>query len=177
MDMRDGFKEIVDGWMLVDDFDALTERIELAGIWAKRHGPLLPDEESTVRLMIESQIAKGIARGDFEPFVPGDGPPLLGEIRRMQSSYALMYGKVADGLFIPANRADELCALAQFLAAKSGSLACEASGNLSDGLVIDQVLGLRVRICTGDKVGIGSILVTGDTPAQMAIWLGDFHGG
>lgn len=177
MDTRDGFKAIADGWMLVDDFDELTDRIERLGEWTKVNGPLLPDEESTVRLMIESQIAKGIARGDFEPFIPAKGPKLLDEIKRMMSSYAAMYGKVADGLFVPANRADELVGLAQFLAAAQGHLACDLTGNLSDGLVIDSLLGLRVRLCTGDKVGVGALLVTGDTPRQMAIWVGDPEDG
>jgi hypothetical protein len=69
--MRDGFREIVSGWALVDDFDELTDRIERSAAWAKANGPLEPDEEATARMMIESQIARGIRRGDFEPFIPG----------------------------------------------------------------------------------------------------------
>lgn len=68
--MRDGFREIVGGWMIIDDFDDLTERIERAVEWTAINGPLQPDEEATVRMMIESQIARGI--GDFEPYIRGD---------------------------------------------------------------------------------------------------------
>ena len=69
--MRDGFREIVEGWTLVDDFDDLTDRIERSGEWAQANGGLLADERATINLMIQSQIARGIARGDFEPFLPG----------------------------------------------------------------------------------------------------------
>lgn len=69
--MRDGFRDIVSGWTLVDDFGELTDRIERAAEWAKANGPLEPDEEATATLMIESQIARGIRRGDFEPYIPG----------------------------------------------------------------------------------------------------------
>jgi hypothetical protein len=70
--MRDEFREIVSGWMLVDGFDELTDRIERSAKWAEANGPLLADEAATVRLMIQSQIARGIRRGDFEPFIPAD---------------------------------------------------------------------------------------------------------
>lgn len=176
MDTRDGFKAIADGWMLVDDFDELTDRIERLGEWAKQQGGLTADEESTVRLMIEAQIAKGIARGDFEPFVPGNGPRLLGEIKRAMSAYAAMYGRVADGLFIPANRADELCGLAEYLASSCAPFSFGVDG-IQPGLVIDTVMGMRVRLCTGDKMGVGALTVTGDTPKQMAIWVGDPEDG
>jgi hypothetical protein len=69
VDLRDGFREIVAGWMLVDDFDDLTDRIERSAEWAKANGPLLPDEVATVKMMIETQVAKAIRRGDFEPYI------------------------------------------------------------------------------------------------------------
>ena len=70
--MRDGFREIVSGWMLIDDFDDLTDRIERSAEWAKANGPLEEDEQATVTMMVESQIARGIRRGDFEPFIAGE---------------------------------------------------------------------------------------------------------
>lgn len=70
--MRDQFREIVSGWMLIDDFDDLTDRIERAAKWTEVNGPLELDEQNTIRLMIQSQIARGIRRGDFEPFIPAD---------------------------------------------------------------------------------------------------------
>lgn len=66
LQVRDGFREIVSGWMLVDDFDDLTDRIERSAIWTKENGPLLPDEQATVRAMIGSQFARGLLRGDFD---------------------------------------------------------------------------------------------------------------
>jgi hypothetical protein len=70
-DLRDGFRNIVAGWTLVDDFDALTDRIERAAEWTKENGPLTDDEANVFKLMIETQLAKGIRRGDFEPYIRG----------------------------------------------------------------------------------------------------------
>lgn len=69
--MRPEFHEIVSGWTLIDGMDDITDRIERACEWAEANGPLQPDEEATVKLMIETQVARGIARGDFEPFISG----------------------------------------------------------------------------------------------------------
>jgi hypothetical protein len=66
MEMRDGFKEIVDGWMLITGMDDITDRIERAATWTKENGPLLPDEEATIKLMIECQIVRGGLFGDEE---------------------------------------------------------------------------------------------------------------
>jgi hypothetical protein len=60
--IRDGFREIVAGWMLVDDWGDLTDRIERAAKWSEANGPLQPDEEATIRYMIECQIARGLER-------------------------------------------------------------------------------------------------------------------
>ena len=73
--MRDGFREIVSGWTIIDDFDDLTDRIERAAEWTKANGPLEADEDATVKLMIEAQIARGIQRGDFEPYIHSDADP------------------------------------------------------------------------------------------------------
>jgi hypothetical protein len=72
MNLRAGFREISEGWMLIDDFDDLTDRIERLAEWAKAAAPLLPDETATIQMMIESQIARGIRRGDFEPYISGE---------------------------------------------------------------------------------------------------------
>jgi hypothetical protein len=68
MNLRPGFHEITSGWMLIDDFDDLTDRIERLAAWKNANGPLTDDEQATVSFMIECQVARGIARGDFEPF-------------------------------------------------------------------------------------------------------------
>jgi len=78
--MRAEFQAIVSGWTLTSDVEDLGEYIEEAGRFMTANGPLEPDEESTVRMMVECQIARGIRRGDFEPYiifdddeeVPGD---------------------------------------------------------------------------------------------------------
>ncbi|MCC6172096.1 MAG: hypothetical protein IT481_08710 [Gammaproteobacteria bacterium] len=69
--MRDGFRDIVSGWMVIDDFDDLSDRIERAAEWSKGNRPLEPDEKATIKFMIESQVARAITRGDFEPYIPG----------------------------------------------------------------------------------------------------------
>lgn len=58
MNLRDGFREIVSGWMLIDGVDDLTDRIERAAEWTKVNGPLLPDEEATIKIMIEAQLVR-----------------------------------------------------------------------------------------------------------------------
>lgn len=58
--MRTEFNEITSGWTLISGMDDLTERIERAAEWTKANGPLEPDEEARIRLMIESQIARGM---------------------------------------------------------------------------------------------------------------------
>jgi hypothetical protein len=60
--MRDGFRAIASGWMLIDDFDDLTDRIERLAEWTKANEPLQDDEAATVKFMIECQIARGLRR-------------------------------------------------------------------------------------------------------------------
>lgn len=64
--MRDGFRDIVSGWMLVDDFGHLTDLIERSADWAKANGPLEADEDATVKMMIEAQVVLAIEQGDFD---------------------------------------------------------------------------------------------------------------
>jgi hypothetical protein len=56
--MREGFREIVQGWALITGVDDITERIERAAEWTKANRPLQPDEEAMIKLMIECQIAR-----------------------------------------------------------------------------------------------------------------------
>lgn len=62
--MRAEFREIISGWMLIDGLSDLTDRIELAAEWTKKNRPLQPDEEATIKLMIEAQIARSDPRGE-----------------------------------------------------------------------------------------------------------------
>jgi hypothetical protein len=73
--VREGFREAISGWMLVDDVDAIGERIEASARWVKDNGgetAMEPDERATVRLMIQVQVTKAIRAGEFEPFIPSD---------------------------------------------------------------------------------------------------------
>jgi hypothetical protein len=70
MDMRDEFREITNGWTLISGIDDLTDRIERAAAWMKANVPLLPDEEATIKLMIEAQIVRGMP--EFFPDEPGN---------------------------------------------------------------------------------------------------------
>lgn len=65
---RGGFGEITRGW-LMDDFVALTERIERLARWTMPHYPMLPHETLTVKAMIDRQIAIG---PDLTQPPPGD---------------------------------------------------------------------------------------------------------
>ena len=57
--MRQEFKDIVSGWTLIDGMDDITDRIERAAEWTELNGPLEVDEERTIELMIQTQIARG----------------------------------------------------------------------------------------------------------------------
>lgn len=59
LDCRPGFHAIVAGWLLKDDFFALTNRIERLANWTERHLPLTDDEQAIVTMMIGRQIALG----------------------------------------------------------------------------------------------------------------------
>jgi hypothetical protein len=63
-EMRDGFRAISEGWMLVEDWRALTDRAERLAEWIKANGgELLPDEEATVLAMVRAMLAMQIAIG------------------------------------------------------------------------------------------------------------------
>lgn len=56
--MRDEFRDIVSGWTLIDDVDDLSDRLMRLDVWMKINGSLLPDEEATIKLMIEAGVAR-----------------------------------------------------------------------------------------------------------------------
>jgi hypothetical protein len=58
--MRDEFRDIVSGWTLIGGIDALTDCIEHAAVWTKANGPLEPDEQAIIELMIRAQIGRGM---------------------------------------------------------------------------------------------------------------------
>jgi len=60
--MRAEFREIVHGWMLTNELEALSARIERASAWARLHDPLMPDEEATLKMMRDAQLVRGIVR-------------------------------------------------------------------------------------------------------------------
>jgi len=71
--MRAEFQAIVSGWTLTSDVEDLGEYLEAtARFIATADGPLEADEERTIAMMVECQIARGIRRGDFEPFLISD---------------------------------------------------------------------------------------------------------
>jgi hypothetical protein len=61
--MREGFREIIEGWTLISGIHDITDKIERAAKWTEVNGPLEPDEESTIKMMIEAQIARGLSLG------------------------------------------------------------------------------------------------------------------
>lgn len=64
---RDEFLAVISGWTLTNDVEDLGEFIESAAVFITENpGPLLYSEHLTLSLMIETQIQRGIARGDFD---------------------------------------------------------------------------------------------------------------
>lgn len=57
--MRDEFRALVSGWTLISGLGPLTDRIEEVAEWTKKNGPLQEDEEKTIKMMIDCQIARG----------------------------------------------------------------------------------------------------------------------
>lgn len=60
MTMRDGFREIVTGHALIDDFGSVTDIIEASAAWVKANGGIeacTPDERATISFLIERQFA------------------------------------------------------------------------------------------------------------------------
>jgi hypothetical protein len=56
--MRDGFREISSGWMLVDDDADLADRIHRLMVWVADHKPFEADELATIKFMMESLLAR-----------------------------------------------------------------------------------------------------------------------
>jgi hypothetical protein len=70
--MRDGFKEVISGWLLVDDFGAVTAHIEAAAKFVDANGgaeAMTESEKKTVELMISRQavLAEREGMGPFDP--------------------------------------------------------------------------------------------------------------
>ena len=73
--MRDGFREAIAGWTLIDDLNSLGDYIEASAAWVKANGgekAMEPDERATVQLMIQTQVARAIRAGEFEPYIPAE---------------------------------------------------------------------------------------------------------
>lgn len=57
--MRNEFASMTDVWTLISGMDDITYRIEEVAKWTIANGPLQPDEEKRIQLMIQTQIARG----------------------------------------------------------------------------------------------------------------------
>lgn len=60
--MRNGFREIVDGWQLLDDPRELDERIQRATNWIALNRPAERQERLVVALIIERGITLAARR-------------------------------------------------------------------------------------------------------------------
>lgn len=73
--MREGFREAIAGWALIDDLNAIGDFIEASARFVEQNGGELamePDERAAVQMMIQTQVAKAIRAGHFEPYIPAD---------------------------------------------------------------------------------------------------------
>lgn len=72
-DLRDAFLDISSGWMLIDSYDDITDRIERLAALTKSLGgveALTDDERATVRYLIEVQFVRAAREGIGERFDP-----------------------------------------------------------------------------------------------------------
>lgn len=49
--LRPGFREIISGWMFIDDFEDLTDRIERIRKWSTENGGFNKDEQKYAEFM------------------------------------------------------------------------------------------------------------------------------
>ena len=56
--IRDGFREIAEGWMLIDDAADLADRVVRLIQWSENNTPLSFDERATLKFMIESLMLR-----------------------------------------------------------------------------------------------------------------------
>jgi hypothetical protein len=75
--MRDGFREIISGWTLIDDVDDISFRLEELARFSETNGPFEEDELKTIKLMIDVQVARAVRWGYFAPYImpPETEPP------------------------------------------------------------------------------------------------------
>lgn len=68
--MRPEFEALISGWTLIDGVEPLTDRIEEVARWMTRNKLKMEDlseiERKTIELMINTQIRRGVLRGDFD---------------------------------------------------------------------------------------------------------------
>lgn len=57
--VKEEFAAIVSGWTLISGYNAITDRLEELGKWVEKNKPLTENEQKTVDLMIQCQIARG----------------------------------------------------------------------------------------------------------------------
>jgi hypothetical protein len=84
--VRAEFRDIVHGWTLHSGIDDLTMRIEAAAEWTKTNGPLEPDEQRTIEVMIETQIVRGMDGPEPRP-MPGDQFQITQELMKIHERY------------------------------------------------------------------------------------------
>lgn len=71
MDLRPGFSDITSGWMLIDDDEALLDRLRQILRFIDVQGELSPDEAATADLMLKSWATRtsgSQAIGEFFTF-------------------------------------------------------------------------------------------------------------
>ncbi len=85
---------------------------------------------------------------------------LSARIKRLTSTYALMYGQQPTALFVPYAKVPALIVLAEQLCGRE----------LDEVLVLDTINGLKIKLCTGAKLGVGRLREDETTPHQESIW-------
>jgi hypothetical protein len=85
---------------------------------------------------------------------------MIDRIKRMSSTFAMIYGKQPTGLFIPACQAPDFIEECNRMCGEI----------VAPGLIIDSFLGMTVKLCTGTSVGVGVIRPDGTTPPHNVVF-------
>jgi hypothetical protein len=101
----------------------------------------------------------------------GSRTPIRERIQRLKKGFAVMYGHEPSGLFIPAGLAFEFIAAMDDLDAVNRD---PAQHEIEGGLVLDTYDGMRIKLVTGNKLGVGTVRIPDETtPLHNAVYEGD----
>lgn len=89
------------------------------------------------------------------------GDRMSNRIKVLTLAYIEEFGRRPEALFVPCCLVPGLVALAEDLCGRL----------LDEGFVLDSINDLKIRICTGNRLGVGILKESdGTTPIQESLW-------